>query len=185
MSPLCLPEQAIVNLVTPISLWGRTAGQKRYTFIDVFDSRQGWLWEGVSEALRRFSEYDTETELERHPRLLRFGVWHFLAFLLVERYPQRELELLCHPRVDKVVAISYPATILLSFIIGMAVERSHSLWVAVTIHAWIDLAIRLRTERTFIVFGVSILLWILLLWRWPQSNGGEAEKPVIIRYSTE
>jgi hypothetical protein len=56
------------------------------------------------------------------------------------------------------LAVSYLAIIVVRFPIGMAVERSRSLCVAVAIHAWVDLAIHLRTERTFTVFAVSILL---------------------------
>jgi membrane protease YdiL (CAAX protease family) len=68
------------------------------------------------------------------------------------------------------LAISYPAIILMAFIIGLAVERSRSLSVAVTIHMWVDLAIHLRTERTSILFAGSILFWIILLWSWPQDS---------------
>lgn len=97
-------------------------------------------------------------------RFLVLGVmwafWHFTNYIANRSW--------------EVVAISlsifFPAIVLLSFVIGVAVERSRSLCVAVTLHAWIDIAIRLRTERTFIVCGISILFWILLLWRWPQNG---------------
>lgn len=69
------------------------------------------------------------------------------------------------------LAIFFPSVIVLAFIIGIAVERSHSLCVAVTLHAWVDLAIYLGTERTWTVFGVSLLFWAYLLWRWPQTAG--------------
>jgi membrane protease YdiL (CAAX protease family) len=69
------------------------------------------------------------------------------------------------------IAIAYPAIILLTFIIGLAVERSRSLLVAVTIHMWIDLTIHLRTERTTILFAGSILFWVVLLWTWPKDKG--------------
>ena len=68
------------------------------------------------------------------------------------------------------IAISYPAIILLTFIIGFAVERSRSLLVAATIHMWIDLAVHLRTERTTLLFAGSILFWIILLWTWPKAK---------------
>jgi membrane protease YdiL (CAAX protease family) len=99
------------------------------------------------------------------PRSVLLGVlwafWHFTNYTA-----NRPLKL-----VAITLAIFYPALILVTFLIGMAVERTRSLWVAVTIHAWVDLSIRLRTERTSIVFGVSILFWLYLLWRWPQNTG--------------
>jgi membrane protease YdiL (CAAX protease family) len=71
------------------------------------------------------------------------------------------------------LAISYPAVIIVSFIIGMAVERSRSLCVAVTLHSWGNLLFNIRGTKTFVVFGFSVLIWIYLLWRWPQT----AERP--------
>jgi uncharacterized protein len=68
------------------------------------------------------------------------------------------------------VSIAYPAIIFLSFLIGLAVERSRSLLVAVTLHMWIDLSIHLRTQRTTILFAAAVLLWILLLWTWPKAQ---------------
>jgi uncharacterized protein len=67
------------------------------------------------------------------------------------------------------LAIFFPATILLAFIIGIAVERGHSLCVAVTIHALLGLALRLPTDRTWIVFGIAVIFWAFLLWSWPQT----------------
>jgi membrane protease YdiL (CAAX protease family) len=65
------------------------------------------------------------------PRFLLLGVlwafWHFTNYTA-----NRPLKV-----VAITLAISYPAFILLAFLIGIAVERSHSLWVAVAIHAWV------------------------------------------------
>ncbi len=101
------------------------------------------------------------------PRFLSIGVlwefWHVIA-RIDHRSPGQ---------LVVVLAISYPAVILLSFIIGMAVERSRSLCVAVSLHAWVDLAFYLHTNAAFGVLGISILFWICLLWRWPQ----RAENP--------
>lgn len=67
------------------------------------------------------------------------------------------------------LAIFFSECILLAFLIGMAVERSHSLCVAVAIHTLLDLSIRLRTERTWIVLGIAVIFWAFLLWSWPQT----------------
>jgi uncharacterized protein len=76
------------------------------------------------------------------------------------------------------LAISYPTVILLSFIIGIAVERSHSLCVAVTLHMWVDSLLQLSGTKTFVVAGISLFFWIYLLWTWPQPRGhaGEARE---------
>jgi hypothetical protein len=106
------------------------------------------------------------------PRFLLLGVlwafWHFTNYTA-----NRPLKV-----VAITLAISYPAIILVTFLIGVAVERSRSLWVAVAILAWIDLSIHLWTKRTFIVFAVSILFWIFLLWRWPQPSKEEKQAAV-------
>lgn len=111
------------------------------------------------------------------PRFVLLGVlwafWHFTNFTA-----NRPLQ------VGAItIAISYPAIILVSFLIGMAVERSRSLCVAVAIHAWIDLAIHLRTQRTSILFAVTIFFWIVLLWRWPQPSKEEKPNAVTIEVS--
>jgi uncharacterized protein len=67
------------------------------------------------------------------------------------------------------LAIFFSWSILWAFLIGMAVERSHSLCVAVTIHALLDLALRLRTEGTWIVLGIAAIFWAFLLRSWPQT----------------
>jgi membrane protease YdiL (CAAX protease family) len=98
------------------------------------------------------------------PRFVLLGIlwafWHFTNFTANRSLKVGAITL----------AISYPAIILMTFIIGLAIERSRSLSVAVTIHMWVDLAIHLRTERTSILFAGSIIFWIILLWSWPQDS---------------
>jgi membrane protease YdiL (CAAX protease family) len=62
--------------------------------------------------------------------------------------------------------IAYPVVIILSFIISEATERSKSLLVAVTLHAWLDLLFEFSGKRTYVVFVISILLWTFLLTKW-------------------
>jgi membrane protease YdiL (CAAX protease family) len=70
------------------------------------------------------------------------------------------------------LAIFYPATILISFIIGQATERSKSLLVALTLHMWINALFEFPGVRTYIVFGLSVLLWVFLLVRWRTEETG-------------
>jgi membrane protease YdiL (CAAX protease family) len=98
------------------------------------------------------------------PRFLSIGVlWEFWHLIF-------RMDHLSLGQLVVVLAISYPAAILLSFIIGVAVERSRSLCVAVSLHAWINLANDVPTRGVFVVLGISILFWIFLLWRWPQPS---------------
>lgn len=64
---------------------------------------------------------------------------------------------------------------ILSWIIGEAVERSKSVIVAVTLHAWVnilasmDAIFEASPARGYAVFAGSILLWLYLLRSWPRS----------------
>lgn len=95
------------------------------------------------------------------PRFLMIGIlwelWHF-----TNRTTHRSPEVLAIT-----LAISYPTSILLSFLIGVAVERSRSLCIAVTLYQWVDNLFHFAAPATFIVFGLSVVFWIFLLWRWP------------------
>jgi membrane protease YdiL (CAAX protease family) len=68
------------------------------------------------------------------------------------------------------VSIFMCITILLSALIGKATDRSRSLMIAVTLHAWIDLLFEFSAIGTYIVFGCSVLLWIYLLMIWDQKS---------------
>ncbi|MES2688837.1 MAG: CPBP family intramembrane glutamic endopeptidase [Bacteroidota bacterium] len=57
-------------------------------------------------------------------------------------------------------------TILLSFILGRLTDRTRSLVVAVTLHAWVDILFEFQSTATFIIFGLSIPFWALMLWYW-------------------
>jgi membrane protease YdiL (CAAX protease family) len=66
------------------------------------------------------------------------------------------------------VLIFYPACVLFSWLIGEATERSRSVIVAHTFHAWINLVVEFYSPGALIVFGVSILYWGWMLWTWPR-----------------
>lgn len=69
------------------------------------------------------------------------------------------------------VSIWIVALIIVSYIIGEATDRSSSLTVAVTLHAWIDILAEFPATGTFIVFGLSIPFWIYLVWHWKKTAG--------------
>lgn len=78
-------------------------------------------------------------------------------------------------KVAIVLAISYPATIILSWIIGLATDRTKSVMIAVTLHAWVNALFEFPLPGTYIVFALSLVLWIYLLKRW--DRGEPAELP--------
>jgi uncharacterized protein len=68
------------------------------------------------------------------------------------------------------VALFMVITILLSYIIGIAADKSRSLIVAVTLHSWVDVLGEFSGTWTFIIFGLSLPFWFYILWTW---NGKE------------
>ena len=63
------------------------------------------------------------------------------------------------------LAVSYPVVI--SWIIGEATDRSRSLVVAVTLHAWVNLLFELgRYPITYVVSLLAVAFWIYLLLTW-------------------
>jgi len=71
-----------------------------------------------------------------------------------------------------VLAAWYPLTMILSAVIGEATDRSRALVVAVTLHGWIDALgeapelLGVPPVRVYTVFGVSLVFWAWMLWRW-------------------
>lgn len=81
------------------------------------------------------------------------------------------------PVINAVIAVSLfmVITILLSWIIGIAADRSKSVVVATAIHGWIDLVLEMPHINTYISAGFAVLLWIYLLKTWPQPQARIAE----------
>ena len=65
-----------------------------------------------------------------------------------------------------IVSIWAVTTIILSWIIGMAVEQSKSVVVASAIHGWVNLVFEASELHTYICAGFAIVLWIWLLKTW-------------------
>jgi len=73
----------------------------------------------------------------------------------------------------------YPMVIALSVVIGEATDRARSLTVAVTLHFWIDALFEVPrlvdcpAWPTYLVFGLSLIFWAVLLWFWPSPQARE------------
>lgn len=68
------------------------------------------------------------------------------------------------------VAIFAVITILLSWLIGMAVEKSKSILVATAIHGWVNLTLELPGITTYISAAFAVALWLYLLKTWPRQD---------------
>jgi membrane protease YdiL (CAAX protease family) len=73
----------------------------------------------------------------------------------------------------RTLMVSYPTVIVLAVVIGEATDRASALVVAVTLHFWVDALFELPrlvdgpAWPTYLVFGLSLGFWCILLWRWP------------------
>lgn len=80
------------------------------------------------------------------------------------------------------VAMFAVVTVILSFLIGTAADKSKSLVVAVTLHAWVDILFEFQGLGTWIVFACCIPFWIWMLLKW---NKEEAVQPATETFSIE
>ena len=96
------------------------------------------------------------------PRYVLIGVlwelWHF-----TNRTSQGTLQ-----QVLLKVSMFMAGTIVLSALIGEATDRSRSLTVAITLHAWINLLFEMPHLATYLVAGAAVPFWLYLLYKWPQ-----------------
>lgn len=75
-------------------------------------------------------------------------------------------------RIVLFLVLFYPLGIILSALIGEATERGKSLLIAVTLHAWFDIAVTFPNARTLIALGLSIPFWFFMLVSWRASEVG-------------
>jgi membrane protease YdiL (CAAX protease family) len=54
----------------------------------------------------------------------------------------------------------------LSFLFGESVNKSKSIIVAVTFHAWYNLLFEFGNKTTYIIFSFSLLFWVFMLLTW-------------------
>jgi membrane protease YdiL (CAAX protease family) len=71
-------------------------------------------------------------------------------------------------RIAVTLLISYSAVILLSFLLGYAAERSRSVVVAVSLHAYID--VLLSNLDLYIPLLLALPIWAFLLLTWPKAE---------------
>lgn len=64
------------------------------------------------------------------------------------------------------VGIFIIALSILSYIMNRLTDKTKSLVIAVTVHAWINILFEINAPSTYVVFGLSIPFWAYLLWKW-------------------
>jgi membrane protease YdiL (CAAX protease family) len=115
-------------------------------FVSIFGEELGWRG-FLQDALRPM------------PPAKRFGLigllwesWHFTTHI--------------HGRVLVVLVLFYSLAVLLSFIIGYAVEYTHSIIVAVSLHAYVDVI--LQNPELYVALLIALPVLVLLLVTWPK-----------------
>lgn len=74
------------------------------------------------------------------------------------------------PQIAIRVGIFIIALSIISYLLGKATEKSKSLVVAVTLHAWVDILAENNTPATWMVFGSSLVFWIIMLLKWDKTT---------------
>jgi hypothetical protein len=126
--------------------------------VSIFGEELGWRG-FLQDALRSL------------PPLKRFSLigvlwesWHFTTHL--------------HGRILLVLVLFYSLAILLSFAIGYAAEYSHSIVVAVSLHAYVDLL--LQNPELYVPLLIALPVFAFLLLTWPkQQSRSELESVAV------
>jgi membrane protease YdiL (CAAX protease family) len=71
------------------------------------------------------------------------------------------------PELWSYLAWYLPMTIGLSALIGEATDRGRAVLIAVTLHAWVNLAWEFPGPGTWGVLAAALPFWSWMLWRWP------------------
>jgi membrane protease YdiL (CAAX protease family) len=96
---------------------------------------------------------------------LMWEFWHFTRGLTQGELPQIILR-------KSILIIS---VLLVTVIIGRLTEKTKSLLVAITLHTWINIQFEFPYFNTQIAGGASIIIWILLIWKWNSEQKDEQE----------
>jgi membrane protease YdiL (CAAX protease family) len=75
------------------------------------------------------------------------------------------------------VGIFLSVVIVLAFLIGKAAEKSKSVTVAVTLHAWFDMLFEFGAWQTYLVFALSVPFWIYMLSAWNKKRRSSVKIP--------
>jgi membrane protease YdiL (CAAX protease family) len=134
-----------------------------FGFFNILGEELGWRG-FLQDALR---------PLPRGWRYLTIGVlWEFWHF--TNRTSGPDLR-----ETVRGLMLSYPTVIALSVMIGEATDRARSLVVAVTLHFWADALFEVPgllggpAWPTYLVLGLSLVFWSVLLWHWPSPQAPE------------
>ncbi len=123
-------------------------------FVNIFGEELGWRG-FLQDALR---------PLKFTPRFLLLGtmweLWHAISRL----YQNPDATI-----AGRILLALFLLLLLIgtTFIIGIAVERTLSVIVAVTFHAWLNLNFEMPFMTTWIIFALSIPFWIYMIRTWP------------------
>jgi membrane protease YdiL (CAAX protease family) len=83
-------------------------------------------------------------------------LWHFTTRTMSESVVAR---------IIRPLLFILPNTIL-SFVFGESVNKSKSIVVAVTFHAWYNILFEFNHKSTYLIFSISVLFWIFMLLNW-------------------
>jgi len=64
------------------------------------------------------------------------------------------------------IGIFIIALSIISYLLIKLTEKTKSLFIPVTVHAWINTLFEFSSTTTFIVFGLSLPFWAFLIWKW-------------------
>ncbi|HRK54083.1 MAG TPA: CPBP family glutamic-type intramembrane protease [Cyclobacteriaceae bacterium] len=103
---------------------------------------------------------DQLNHLPKWKRYLIIGImwelWHFTT---------RTLSGSVVARVLRPLLFIMPNT-MLSYVFGESVNKSKSIIVAVTLHAWYNLLFEFNNINTYIIFSIAVIFWIVMLLNW-------------------
>lgn len=115
--------------------------------------------------------HDALAPLRRHARALVVGLawsaWHFTN-VFGDRGPAE---------VAGYLAWYLPMTIVLSFALAAAVDRTRAVVAAATLHAWVNVVFEMPAPATFAVLALALPFWGWLLWRWPDAGASTRQAP--------
>jgi membrane protease YdiL (CAAX protease family) len=89
-------------------------------------------------------------------------IWHFTTRMSVGLHISTFIR----------IAIFMTALSIISYVMIKLTEKTKSLFIPVTLHAWINTLFEYSSTTTFIIFGLSLPFWAYLILRW--------EKPLLV-----
>lgn len=87
---------------------------------------------------------------------LMWEIWHFTRGL-VEGSPAQIV-------IRKIMLTFF--VLIITYVIGKLTDRTRSLMVAITFHAWFNIVFEFPSLNTYIAMAVNIVLWFVMLRKW-------------------